>query len=132
MPWKEASVVEFPTALRDLAQAIEYPRRTFEYCRMAIEVIRRYFDPAKVKGHRERQMTGEEAMCEALKVTRESLTSLDAVAARSRHGDLIVAINWEQRKCAMELTWELVARFEAHLQGKSKDQWKLLDVKIGP
>lgn len=71
MPWKDASVVEFPTALHDLARAIEYPRRTFEYCRMAIEVIRRYFDPANVKDHRRRQSAGEEAMSEALKVTRE-------------------------------------------------------------
>ena len=132
MPWKEASVVEFPTALHDLTQAIEYPRRTFEYCRMAIEVMRRYFDPAKATDHRRRQLAGEEAMCEALKVTRAALISLDSVAARSRHGDLVVAINWEQRKRAMELTWELVARFEAHLQGKPKEQWKLLDVKVGP
>jgi hypothetical protein len=41
-------------------------------------------------------------------------------------------MNWEKRKRAMELTWELVARFEVHLQDKSKDQWKLLDVKVGP
>jgi hypothetical protein len=54
MPWKEANIAEFPTALHDLAQAIEYPRRTFEYCRMAIEVIRRHFDPADVKDHRSR------------------------------------------------------------------------------
>jgi hypothetical protein len=73
LPSKEVSVVEFPTALHDLAQAIEYPRRTFEYCRMAIEVIRRHFDPANVKDHRRRQSVGEEAMCKALKVTRESL-----------------------------------------------------------
>ena len=132
MPWKEAGVVEFPTALHDLAQAIEYPRRTFEYCRMAIEVIRRHFDPANVKDHRKRQSAGEAAMCEALKVTRGALISLDSVAARSRHGDLVVAMKWEQRKRAMELAWELVARFEVHLQGKSKDQWKLLDVKVGP
>lgn len=132
MPWREADVVEFPTALHDLTQAIEYPRRTFEYCRMAIEVIRRYFDPKNVKDHRKRQSGGEDALCAALKVTRESLTSLDAVAARSRHGDLVVAINWEQRKRAMELAWEVVARFEAYLQGRPNDAWKPLDVKVGP
>jgi hypothetical protein len=77
-------------------------------------------------------LAGEKAMCEALKVTRGSLISLDSVAARSRHGHLVVAMNWEQRKRAMELAWELVARFEAHLQGRSKDQWKLLDVQVGP
>jgi hypothetical protein len=131
IPWEAAKIVEFSTALRDLTQAIEYPRRTFEYCRMAIEVIRRHFDPADVKDHRRRQLAGEKAMCKTLKITRESLISLDSVAARSRHGDLIVAMNWEQRKRAMELAWELVARFEAHLHGKSKDQWKLLNVKVG-
>jgi len=132
MPWKEASVFEFPTALHDLAQAIEYPRRTFEYCRMAVEVIRRHFDPPEIKDHKRRQSAGELSMCAALKVTRDAITSLDAVAARSRHGDLVFSMNWERRKRAMELAWELVARFECHLQGKSNEQMKLLDLKVGP
>ena len=132
MPWKEVSIVEFPTALHDISQAIEYPRRTFEYCRMAIEAIRRHFDPAQNIDWKQRYSAGEQAMCEALKVTQASLNSLEMLAARSRHGDLVVAMNWEKRKLAMELTWELVARFEAHLKEGPKDNWKFLDVTIGP
>lgn len=56
-------------------------------------------------------------MCAALKVTRKSLLSLDAGAARSRHGDLVYSITWGMRKGALELAWELVARFIHHLEG---------------
>ena len=130
LPWAAAAVPELPTALHDLTAAVRYPRRTFEYCRMAAEVVRRHFDPPRVKGHSERWREGELAMCAALLLTRESLQALDAVAARSRHGELVFSINWEMRKRALEFAWELVARFAAHLQGTSRDHWKLLDVRF--
>lgn len=130
MPLAQAKVFQFPTALHDLTAAVRYPRRTFEYCRMAAEVVRSYFDPPNVRGHTERWIKGEEAMCSALRLTRKSLTSLDSVAARSRHGELITSMNWEMRKRALEFTWEVVARFEAHLRGEANDHWKVLDVQI--
>jgi hypothetical protein len=37
IPWAAAAVFELPTALHDLTAAVRYPRRTFEYCRMAAE-----------------------------------------------------------------------------------------------
>ena len=130
IPWEAAAVPEFPTALHDLTDAVRYPRRAFEYCRMAVEAVRRYFDPPTIKGHGERQREGEVAMCAALRVTRKSLQALDAVAARSRHGELVFSINWEMRKRVLEFSWELVARFRDHLQGTSHDHWKLLDVRF--
>jgi len=132
LPWDAAAVPELPTALHDLTQAVRYPRRTFEYCRMAAEAIRRHFDPPTSRGHRERWREGEEAMCNALKLTRTSLQALDAIAARSRHGELVVAIHWDMRKRALEFAWELVARFADHLQGISHNPWKLLDVRFEP
>jgi hypothetical protein len=130
IPWAAAAVYELPTALHDLTAAVRYPRRTFEYCRMAAEAVRRHFDPPTVKGHRERQREGEVAMCAALHLTRNSLQALDAVAARSRHGELVFSIHWGMRKRALEFAWELVARFRDHLQGTLHDQWKLLDVRF--
>ncbi len=131
MPLAQAGVFQFPTALHDLTSAARYPRRTFEYCRMAAEVVRSYFDPPpNVGGHQERWIKGEEAMCSALRLTRKSLTSLDSVAARSRHGELVISMNWEMRKRALEFMWEVVARFELHLQGKPNDHWKMLDIRI--
>jgi hypothetical protein len=82
-------VSELPTALHDLTQAMRYPRRTFDYCRMAAEVVRRYFDPPKVKPDQKRRRLGELAMCDALKIARDSLTALNAIAARSRHDELV-------------------------------------------
>src|SRR5271166_1399350 len=105
------------------------PRRTCEYCRMAAETVRRHFDPPNKKGSKERWREGEEAMCATLHLTRKSLQALDAVAARSRHGELVISIDWEMRKRALEFAWELVARFRDHLQGMSNDHWKLLDVR---
>jgi hypothetical protein len=130
IPWGAANVVEFPTALHDLTSAVRYPFRTFEYCRMAVEAVRRYFDPPTIKGHDERWREGEVAMCDALRLTRKSLQALDAVAARSRHGEFVFSMYWEMRKRAMEFSWELVARFRDHLQGSSRDHWKLLDVRF--
>jgi len=130
MPWAAAAVPEFPTAVHDLTAAVRYPRRTFEYCRKAAEAVRRHFDPQAIRGHDERWRKGEEAMCVALRVTRKSLEALDAVAARSRHGELVFSINWEMRKRALEFSWELVARFGDHLQDTSHDHWKLLDVRF--
>jgi hypothetical protein len=114
-----AVAVPLATALHDLTAADRYPRRTFEYCRMAVEVVRSRFDPHNVRGHAERQREGEIVMCAALRVTRKSLQLLDAVAARSRHGALVVSINWEMRKRALELGWEIVARFVRHLEDAS-------------
>jgi hypothetical protein len=59
IPWEAAAVPEFPTALHDLTDAVRYPRRTFEYCRMGVEAVRRYFDPPTIKGDAERQREGE-------------------------------------------------------------------------
>jgi len=128
IPWEAASAAELPTALHDLTAAVRYPRRTFEYCRMAVEVVRRHFDPSNIRDHRKRQRQGELAMRTALQVTRKSLQALDAIAARSRHGQLVFSINWDMRKRALELAWELVARFVAHLQRASHDPWKQLEV----
>jgi hypothetical protein len=97
---------------------------------MAVEVVRRHFDPPAEKDWKTRWREGEEAMCSALHLKRTSLQALEAVAARSRHGELVVSIDWEMRKRALEFAWELVARFGAHLQSGSNDQWKLLDVQI--
>jgi hypothetical protein len=130
IPWAAATVPEFPTALHDLTAAVRYPRRTFEHCRMAAEAVRRYFDPPTIRGHDKRWREGEVAMCAALRLTRKSLQALDAVAARSRHGELVFSINWTMRKRALEFAWELVARFGNHLQGTAHDQWKLLDVRF--
>jgi hypothetical protein len=130
IPWAAAKVPELPTALHDLTAAVRYPRRTFEYCRMAAEVVRRHFDPRAVRDHRKRLREGELAMCAALNLTRRSLQAVDAVAARSRHGELVFSINWEMRKRALEFAWELVARFVEHLQSTSHDQWKPLDVRF--
>lgn len=130
VPWAAAAVPELPTALHDLTAAVRYPRRTFEHCRMAVEAVRRHFDPPTIKGHAERWREGEVAMCAALHLTRKSLQALDAVAARSCHGELVISIHWEMRKRALEFAWELVARFGDHLQGGSPDNWKLLDVRF--
>ena len=129
IPYAAGGTPELVTALHDLTSAVQYPRRTFEHCRMAVEVARRYFDPP-IRDHRKRYLEGELAMCAALQVERESLQSLDAVAARSRHGELVVSINWETRRRALEFAWELVARFATHLDGTPHDPWKLLDVRI--
>ena len=130
IPWKAAAIPELPTALHDLTIAVRYPRRTFEYCRMAAETVRRHFDPPNKKGYKERWREGEEAMCAALHLTRKSLRALDAVAARSRHGELVISIDWEKRKRALEFAWELVARFRDYLQGMPNDRWKLLDIRV--
>jgi hypothetical protein len=130
IPYKAATVPELPTALHDLTAAVRYPRRTFEYCRMAVEVVRSPFDPGNISGHNERQREGEKAMCAALRVTRKSLQLLDAVAARSRHGELVASISWEMRKRALEFAWEIVARFIKHLEGAPNDAWRQLDVRF--
>jgi len=56
IPYKAAEKPELPTALHDLTAAVRYPRRTFEHCRMAVEVIRGYFDPSNVRDHKRRQI----------------------------------------------------------------------------
>jgi hypothetical protein len=76
---------------------------------MAVEAVRRHFDPPAIRGHTERWRKGEEAMCTALHLTGKSLQALDAVAARSRHGDLVFSMDWKMRKRALEFSWELVA-----------------------
>jgi hypothetical protein len=70
------------------------------------------------------------ALCTALQVERKSLLALDAVAARGRHGNLVVSISWEMRKRVLEFAWEVVARFIKHLDGTAHDPWKLLDVQF--
>lgn len=130
VPWAAGAVPEFPTALHDLTEAIRYPRRTFEYCRMAVEVVRRHFDPQSAKRDASRHVRGEQALCAALRVTRGSLRSLERVAARSRHGELVFSMNWEMRQRALELAWEIVARFGAFLQGAPTEGWRELDILV--
>lgn len=129
IPWASFDVPEFRTALHDLTAAIRYPPRTFEYCRMAVEVVRSHFDP-KAKSEKDRRIEGEHAMCSALRIERKAVINLDAVAARSRHGDLVISINWEMRVRALELAWELVARFAAYLERGDNGDWRLLDTLI--
>jgi hypothetical protein len=122
---------QLSTALHDLTEAVRYPRRTFDYCRMAVEVVRSFFDPASIKSHRERHIEGEKQMCSSLRIDRASLQSLDAIAARSRHGELVFSISWDLRKKAMELAWEVVARFAYYIKHSAPaENWKALDVKI--
>jgi hypothetical protein len=130
IPWAAAAVFQLPTALHDLTGAVRYPRRTFEQCWMAVEAVRRHFDPPSIKGHEPRWRDGRRAMCAALKIAPASLVSLDRVAARSRHGELVISINWEMRKRALELAWEIVARFAIHLEGGASDTWRELVGKV--
>jgi hypothetical protein len=130
IPWSTTAVPELPTALHDVTAAIRYPRRTFEYCWMAVETMRRHFDPPSVAHWKPRHAKGRTAMCTELRVTVASLNALEAIAARSRHGELVISIDWQMRKRALELAWELVARFIHHLQGLPRSQWKLLDVRL--
>ena len=120
---------QLATALQDLTQATRQPRRTFENCRMAVEVIRNFFDPPENKNERERHIEGEKRLCHALRVERRSLIKLDAMAARSRHGDMVFSMGWPLRKRALEFAWEVAARFAHHVehQNPGKD-WKRLDV----
>jgi hypothetical protein len=117
-PHRAGSVPPAATAFHDITSAIRYPRRTFEYCRMAFEVIRSYFDP-EVGNY----VGGELALCAALRMDRNNFRQLEAVAARSRHGDLVYAMNAKRRMQALELTWETVARFIAYLEGESSEGW---------
>src|SRR5271165_5477022 len=71
---------------------------------MAVEVVRRHFDPPAEKAWKVRWREGEKAMCSALRVERTSLQALEAVAARSRHGELVFSIDWEMRKRALVRT----------------------------
>jgi hypothetical protein len=130
IPLAAGGVPEFATALHDLTDAARYPRRTFERCWMAIEVVRRHFDPVAVKDQKKRHILGRTEMCKVLAVSREALVSLERVAARSRHGELIFAIDWQKRKRALELTTEVVARFERHLGGASREARRPLTDRI--
>lgn len=130
IPWEAAADPGLPTALHDLSSAIRYPRRTFEYCRMAVEIVRAHFDPPSIRKYAEKSRAGEEAMCAALHLTRKSLASLDAVAARSRHGQLVVSMDWDLRRRALEFSWEVVARFTDYLGSAPRKDWILLDVRL--
>jgi hypothetical protein len=129
IPYAAGGTPELATALHDLTSAVRYPRRTFEHCRMAVEVVRRHFDPPDIRDHGKR-VAGEVALCTALQVERKSLLALDAVAARGRHGNLVVSISWEMRKRVLEFAWEVIARFIKHLDGTAHDPWKLLDIQF--
>ncbi len=69
-------------------------------------------------------------LCKTLRVSRASLFSLDRVAARSRHGELVFSINWEMRKRALQLAWEIMARFASHLEGSPNEGWQELDIQV--
>jgi hypothetical protein len=123
VPYDAANTTEFVTALHDLTSAVKHPGRTFEHCRMGMEAVRSHFDPPDVKGWKKRWIAGELKMCETLKVERSMLASLEAIAARSRHGEAITSMTWPMRKQALEFSWEVVARFRDHLRGKPSDNW---------
>jgi hypothetical protein len=123
-------VAELPTVLHDLTSAVRYPRRTFEYCRMAAEMVRAHFDPSTTVENERRWIRGELAMCKALRIKRKSLMELEALAARSHRGKLVDSINGPLRKRALEFAWELVFRFINYLEGKPNDHWKELDVRL--
>jgi hypothetical protein len=131
IPWAAASrVAELPTALHHLISAVRYPRHTFEYCRMAAEMVRAHFAPSTTGKNEKRWIQGELAMCKTLRVTRKSLMELEGLAARSRHGKLVDSISWPLRKRALEFAWELVAWFINYLEDKPNDHWKELDVRL--
>ncbi|MGE0747855.1 MAG: hypothetical protein AB7K86_21530 [Rhodospirillales bacterium] len=104
IPWSAGGVPQVATALHDITSALRYPRRTFEHCRMAVEVVRSYFDPAGVRDYRTRWRKGEESLCSALSVDRGGLVALDSVAAKSRHGELVYSIEWSSRRSALEFS----------------------------
>ena len=83
-PYDVGTHYQLATALQDLTQATRQPRRTFEHCRMAVEVIRNYFDPSDVKDARQRHIEGEQRLCSTLLIERKCSFKLDAMAARSR------------------------------------------------
>ena len=126
-----AANYQLVTALQDLTQAIRQPRRTFEHCRMAIEVMRNYFDPPDTKDGATRHRQGEDMLSVALAVERKTLTRLDALAARSRHGDLVISMDWPLRKRVLEFAWEVAARFAHYLDhGSSEKSWTFLDAEF--
>lgn len=119
-----ALIPEARLALHDLSQAFRYPVRTLEYCRMAIEAIRSYFDPDTKKN---RSVLGEIAMCTTLKVAREKIKSIESYAAPARHADANAYSNWDIRKEASEISWEIFYRFVLFVDGNSPDDWRLIE-----
>lgn len=118
----------FATALHDLSQAARYTPRTMEYCRMALEAVRSHFDPPDPKlDWRTRYNKGEEAMCSALKVSRQRLRQSEAHAAPSRHGERPYGMDWNDRKPALEFAWETVRRFQLYLEDTPPDDWSVFD-----
>jgi len=113
------------TALHDLGQALRFPRRTMEYCRMSVEAIRFHFDLPEEKKWRTRWLGGEKAMCAALRVDRSLLRWLEREAAPGRHGEPLYN-DWQTRSAALQLSWEMVFRFRKFLDGENTSDWPLV------
>ncbi len=125
LPMKPTSLIpELATAMHDLSQALRYPSRTMEYCRMALEAIRGYFDPqGNSLSWRQRHVAGEKAMCEALRLSRAQLVAIEAFAGPSRHGSREVLMDWATRRDALEFSWEAVHRFTLLRSGADSSEW---------
>jgi hypothetical protein len=117
----------FTNALHDLTQAARFSPRTLEYCRMALEAIRRNFDPDRSMPRRQRLIDGEVRMCEALRLSRERLRYLESAAAPGRHGEPLHGMGWPIRKAAMEFAWEALRRFQLHLEGVEGSSWTIFE-----
>lgn len=111
------------TALHDLSQSLRYPRRTNEYCRMAVETIRRHFDPQDEKSWKVRWTKGEILMCTQLRLSRASLRKLESIAAPNRHGEQPYDLSWEQRRETLQFAWEIAYRFRLYLEGNDPAEW---------
>lgn len=117
-------IPEISTALHDLSQSLRDPTRTLEHCRMALEAIRGYFDPAESSlTWRQRQAAGEKAMCKELRLSRATFKNIESYAAPSRHGSKAVLIDWVTRKAALEFSWEVVYRFILFIKGEDRTKW---------
>lgn len=117
-------VPEAATAYHDLSQSLRWSARTMEYCRMALEAIRGYFDPEDSKlSWRKRHVAGENAMCETLKLSRKQLKKIESYAALGRHGSNETYVDWSLRKETAEFAWEALHRFTLYLAGADRSDW---------
>ena len=116
------------SALHGLTQAVRFSDFTYMYCRLAIEAVRAHYDPEEQRGVSWPVVEGkgERAMCNALNVKRESLKSFQSKAARTRHGKQLVNGTWEERKRALELSWEIVARHIEYLAKGTNSMWPVI------
>lgn len=115
------------SAFYDLNQAVRDARRTPMYCRLAIEAVRHHFDPTDRKlTWQRRYIAGEQTMCDALRIDRDTMKRFDGYAARSRHGEQLIELDWPLRKEILEFSYEVVHRFWLYLGGNNAKEWELL------